>query len=849
MQISPRTYLCLFILLTFSALNAQTDLPPSFYNRNNPEEKHTKDDPKKRQEELAKHSDSTIHNPELARWKAFEESKDRLLRTQAAVPVANWQSCGPNNQAGRMISYAFDPNNSQILWAGSASGGLWRTQNGGNSWQAMSDNIPSLAIGAIAINPHNPNVMLLGTGEGYVLSPLLQNGMGILKSIDGGLTWNTTAVNLPDSLDFFASLGFEWDPVDSNRVYLACTYGVLVSNDQGTNWSQTLIGVATSIEINPQNPSTLYVSLQDMNPSTGGIYRSTDYGQTWTMLTNGLPQSTDIGFTCLSLCDSFPNVIYAGVSFPAGSPTLGELQGLYKTSDGGNAWTLLPNTVDFYCYQPPYDYICQGWYGNVIKVMPYDTNVVFAAGIYMYRSADGGITWSLSDYAPAEDWQYIHPDYHNFAVDPSNAQTFYVFDDAGIFKSTDGGASWLRRDSGLVTTQFYTLSSSTSNPTFIMGGTQDNGIFYNYNVGTSMGWNQLVSGDGFFTAVDHGNDQVFYATELFNGRMKSTDGGFSFAPLNNGITDNDAFFTPLTMHPVNSQILFTATGNYIHRSTDGGATWTIVLATPSIERIEFDKVNPDIIYACAYMHFSYTDIFRSIDGGLNWTQIVTTSDPITDIETDPLTTGLVYLTCNRYTAGLQVWRSYDFGATWANCSGDFPGIPANTIAINPNNHDHLYVGTDLGVYMSIDRGVTWTSYNDNLPNVHVLDLHYYAADSSLRAGTHGRGIWKTPAADPSLVSTQEHFAVETIISVYPNPTKENATISYSTKQFGNVNVKVLDQLGQQVTELYDGEQSQGNHSLIWNGKNSNGQQVPAGIYFIRIISGNTATTAKVIIAK
>ncbi len=807
------------------------------------------EDPAKRQERFYKtREDATIINHELARWKAFGQSKAEMLRTEAALPVANWQSCGPANQGGRMISFAFDPTNSQTIWAGSASGGLWRSMNGGNSWQAMSDNIPSLAIGAIGINPASPNVMLLGTGEGYVLTPLLQSGVGVLKSVDGGLTWGMTALNVPDSLGF-ASLNFAWDPVNTNNVYLASTIGILVSNDQGNTWALTLPGVATSLAMNPQSPAVLYASLQYFSwAPNAGIFKSTDGGQTWTQLGNGLPSANVIGFTCLSLCDSFPDVLYAGISGSTIAGTFGKLHGLYKTSDGGATWTMLPNTVDFYCYPPPYDYICQGWYGNVVKVMPADSNKVFAGGVNFYKSFNGGNTWNFSDNSTSESYGYMHPDFHYVAVDPSDPFTMYTCNDAGIYKTTNGGLNWIRKDSGLVTAQYYYVASSFSNPDLAIGGTQDNGVFFNYSLGASPGWSQPTSGDGFACRIDHTNDQVLFYTELYKGRMKSTDGGASFTPVNNGINDPNYFFMPLIMHPVNSQVLLTATDNYIYQTTDGAMNWSSIFNVQYITILEYDKVNPDIIYASTDPLYTSSDVYRSMDGGITWLQITSPSDKISDIETDPVTTGLLYATCNKYAAGQQVWKSVDSGMTWTSISSGFPGIPANTIVINPNNHDHLYVGSDLGVYLSIDRGVSWSSYNDNLPNVHVLDMHYHAADSSLRAGTHGRGFWKTPAADPALVSLQDVHAPVTGVSAYPNPSKGEVTITYTLAQNSSVTVKVLNQLGQEVGQVFAGNQQAGTQTITWDGRNANGGAVQPGVYFVRVISGDKATATKVVIS-
>ncbi|MFI5204965.1 MAG: WD40/YVTN/BNR-like repeat-containing protein, partial [Flavobacteriales bacterium] len=390
--------------LSIGVLHAQPD--SSFYHRNASDKIHQEGKQKKRMEWFSNvKKDSTIGNTEMHRWNEFTRMQERALNRQSATPAADWKCNGPTNQGGRMISYAINPLNYNEVWAGAATGGLWKSTNNGENWQAMTDNIPSCAIGAIAIHPQNPNIMLVGTGEGYLLATGFKYGIGVLKSIDAGLTWTLTNLNLPDSLQF-ACLNMEWDPVQTNRVYLATTYGVFVSTDAGDNWAMTLSGTASSLVINPQDPSKIYVALQDYGSSNGGIYRSSNSGNTWQLLTTGLPASSLIGFTCLTLCDSFPDVIYAGVSYPAAHANIGKLQGLYKTTDGGNTWTLMPFQYDFYCYAVPNDNICQGWYANVIKVSHTDPNIVYAAGIYTYRSTNGGNTWQYWDYSPQENPPY-----------------------------------------------------------------------------------------------------------------------------------------------------------------------------------------------------------------------------------------------------------------------------------------------------------------------------------------------------------------------------------------------------------------------------------------------------------
>ena len=776
--------------------------------------------------------DSTVQNPEIVRWNAFLQMQENLLRETDEIPVANWRSCGPVNQGGRMISHAFDPVNSDIIWAGAASGGLWKTINSGDSWEPMTDGIPSLAIGAIGINPQNNNEMLIGTGEGFLLAGFLY-GVGVLKSSDGGLTWQNTGLTFDQSLEF-ASLGIAWDSVETNYVYLATTFGIYRSTDSGENWELTLAGTGTSIVLNPQQPEIVFAALQEYGGNTGGIYRSTDHGANWELLINGLPATNEFGFTSMSICKDFPDVIVAGVANNIASGAVGTLQGIYKTSNGGDAWNLLPESIDFYCYPAPYDYLCQGWYDNIIKISPTDTNVIFAGGIYLYKSADGGITWDFSDDVPGIEG-YIHPDHHSFGFDPQNESRIFSFNDGGIYRTENSGTTWTQINNGLVTTQFYNIASARTNKNVVMGGTQDNGIWFNDANDVQQVWEQYTYGDGFQCAIDHTNENVMYATELFQGRMKSTNGGHSFHGINTGINENNSFIMPLIMHPVNNEILFTATDTKIYKTENSGEEWNDVDNISNIIFFCFDGIDPDIMYACTDPYFATSKIYISVDGGESWDRTDEPGNKITDIEADPNIAGTIYATRATYQNGSQVWKSIDYGETWENITGDLPAIPANTIAIDPRNSNYLYVGTDIGVFISTIGGETWTSFNDNLPTVIVKDLLYSVADTSLRAGTHGRGFWQTPAAKMVVEDTipAVENSIPIAIGIYPNPFIGESTISFSIADYCDVQLSVVDQLGQTIKVLLDEVLPPGQYSVNWNSKNENGHDVAAGVYYIR----------------
>ncbi len=800
---------------------------------------------KKRQEWLSKRKfDPTITNTENARWKTYLQSQTKLMESSRA-PVANWQCLGPNNQGGRVISHAFDPTDVQTVWVGSASGGLWKTADGATTWTAMTDQIPNLAIGAVAIQPQNPSVMLIGTGEGYLLSPWFQYGIGVLRSTDGGNTWNPTSLTIDDSLQF-ASLGFAWDPINTNNVYLATTFGIFKSADAGITWSQTLSGIGTSIVINKKSSANVYASLQDYTGSVGGIYHSSNYGVSWTLLSSGLPVPAEVGFTVLSICDSFPTVIYAGMSTPASDPNCGIIKGLYKTSNAGATWdTVNRSGVDFYCYPPPFNNICQGWYGNTLQVAPNDSNHVFIGGVFLYNTADGGTTWNYCDWAPAEDPVWMHPDHHSFGISPLNPAIMYSFNDGGVFKSTNTAATWVKKPNGMVTTQFYSIASSAPDTDLMMGGTQDNGVFYNSSTNTSQIWTSFVPGDGFTCIMDPVNPAIWYTSELFNGRLKTINAGVSYDTIQTGIVDPTYFLISMAMDPNNNQVLYTGTDVNLYKSVNAGVNWTAISNKPYISSIAIDKLNSNLLYICNDPAAGVSYIYRSLNAGATWSFLGGPGDKIIDMETDPLVTGTVYAVRGSYTPGKQVYKSANSGSTWINITGDLPAIPVNTITVDAFNSNHIYLGTDLGVYLTTNGGISWSPFNDNLPLVVIQDMHYFKGDSTIRIGTHGRGIWKTRSA--LAVSIHKNTENNINVSVFPNPATNYITISYNLKASGNVSAIVYNSTGQEIISLFNSHQTEGKQSLVWNRKNELGQRVSPGVYYVRVILNGYAFSSKIVV--
>ena len=297
----------------------------------------------------------------------YFEALSNNLRTTGAVPTAQWETLGPNSingLGGRMISFAFHPTQPETIYAGSNSGGLWWTTNGGGNWAPLTDQLPSMSVSSVAINPYNTNEMMIGTGWPWGNSFTSQPGVGVLRSTDAGLTWQPTALQFPLSSGV-GTYDLIWDYSDSSRVYLSTNVGLYRTDNLGLSWSNRFPSHCTSVVQHPSDPNTLFAAIRG-----DGIYKSTNRADTWTKLTNGLPPGAEMHQTNIAICRDYPDVMFALVT----NPTAFRMRGLYKSSDGGTTWTDLFATPDVLCTfdtSPS----CSGWLFGAVSVAPSDSKL------------------------------------------------------------------------------------------------------------------------------------------------------------------------------------------------------------------------------------------------------------------------------------------------------------------------------------------------------------------------------------------------------------------------------------------------------------------------------------------
>ena len=799
--------------------------------------------------------------PKRAYFDAWQYAQQVLPRDESLRGGAAWQSIGPDNIGGRMLALAFDPNDSSVLWAGSASGGLWVSTTGGvgaSAWSRVETSLPALSVSAIVIDPGNADRMWIGTGEiSLYQRPLVGTpgarasyGIGVLASTDGGVTWHTTGLDW--SMDQQrAVLAMKMSPTDSNVLYAATSEGVYKTTDAGTTWTNVHpVLMAMDVVVHPDG-NTVYAShgqLGTPEAPDAGIYKSTNGGSTWTQLGGGLP-TTDFGRTPLSM-SSDGSTVFAGVS----NATTREVTGLYRTTNGGSTWQLRDGSENWASGQ--------AWYDNTIAVSPFDANRILCAGLEVYRSTSGGTNLTVvTNWAagyegvipaggPEGPDDYVHADQHAILWDPNNANVVYVACDGGIFRSTDAGSTWGGVNGGLRTTQFYNgfANGLAYTSTFLgLGGLQDNGtVLYS----GSDSWSKVFGGDGGWCAIDPTNEDVLYEEYVYLNMFKSTDGGSSWNEVHGYSSGSANFIAPFVLCPSAPNTLY-AGQLAIEKSTNGGASWSYGGGGSNWNDTPMASIgvsNLDANYVIGGTGNSSTsatmEVRRSTNGGANWTVATGLPDRYpTDFIYDPNDKTVVWATFSGYGTG-HVFRSTDAGTTWSDVSGNLPDIPHQSIAVDPMNGDWAYVGTDLGVFRTQDGGATWSDFNSGIPIAMILDLVLHLDSRTLRAATFGNGVYEIVLPETSS-SVDVVDGSATWLEASPNPFRAATTVQLSLAKTSSVDVAVYDATGRRIRSLVQGERPAGVVDATWDGLDANGVRVAAGVYFVRAVGPELSESRKI----
>ncbi len=638
--------------------------------------------------------------------------------------------------AGRLNCIQFHPTNANTIFVGAPVGGLWKTTNGGTSWSTNTDNLPSLGVSDIAIDATNTNIMYIATGD---LDAGDSYSVGVLKSIDGGITWNSTGLSFSvNQTRRVARILI--NPNDHNMLFVAASNGVYKSIDAGDTFTKVLaINNAKDMELNPNDPSIIYVV------SSSGFYKSTNTGNSFSIVNSGLPTSS-VNRIAIAVTPADANYVYLLYSDGTSSNLYG-FKGLYRSTDSGTTFTKQsssPNVLGFNADGS--DKGGQGWYTLSIAASPINKNEIIVGGVNIWKSTNGGANWSLNSFQWGGGNTYVHPDIHGLVYNPAGT-AYYAATDGGIFKTSSSTTSWSDKSNGLQIGQMYRLGNSATNSKLVIQGWQDNGCSL-YNNGA---WEHVLSADGMEAFIDWSDSKYMYGESQYGGLSASTNGGASFNSISGDIDasgETGSWVTPWLQDPVTPTTIYAGFSN-VWKSTNRGQDWTKISTFNSggLTCLAVAPSNPQYIYAS-----NGSGMYKTTNGGTSWTTIgapMAGSNTITYIAictTDPTK---IWITRSGYSANNKVFKSNDAGATWTNMALNLPNVPANCVVNQTGTNDGIYVGTDIGVYY-IDNDLTsWMPFSNGFPNVTVDELEIQYSSSKLRAATYGRGLWETTIVDPS----------------------------------------------------------------------------------------------------
>ena len=623
-----------------------------------------------------------------------------------------WTSIGPRNVNGRIKSLAIHPTNGNIVWAGAANGGVWKTSNGGTTWLPMMEQELSLAIGALAVSASDPGTLYAATGEDTPSYGPSWPGAGVFKSTDSGGSWTQLA-----AIGSTRCTRVLIHPSNPNIVYVAGTNGLHKSTNGGASWSDVRTDHVSDALMDPTNPDEIYAGVWN-----SGVYRSTNGGASWTQLTSGMPTGSAASWIKLAMGLNGSN----GTNFLLAKMGTDSSE-IYKSTNGGTSWSLVASGVEGVYYNE---------WTNMIAVDPNNHNRILAGGVGVSRSTNGSTFAAVGG---------THSDHHAIVYSPSDSSIVYMATDGGVYKSTDGGANWTLASTELVATQLYGIGVSQTVDFRVGGATQDQGIIQTTGsadwVGTGAG------NEGGFFVVDPSNDDNIYTTPWNHNLRRSTNAGSSWTDIQTGL--GGATVEDLSVRPDNSNQLLCVAGSQIFRSTNQGSNWSSV-GTPSGSptRVAHSASDP----ARCYVGTTSGRVYRSTNGGQSgsWSEPYAAADKppngvVSAIAVSHTDANRLFIGFGGFGIG-HVWRSTDGGAHWTNASGTgsatLPDIPVNGIAVHHLNSDVVYAATDIGVFRSQDGGTTWQSFNEGMPRTFVSDIELRRSSRMLYASSMGRGAYK-----------------------------------------------------------------------------------------------------------
>ena len=672
-------------------------------------------------------------------WDAKNSKKLQRRSTAVRIDESNWESMGPTDflnrntnsaNLGRVNTIIVHPSNSDVIYVGSPAGGIWKSTDAGATYIPLTDHLPQIGVSGIAIDTNNSDILYIATGDDDYYS---STSVGVWKSTNAGISWQQTGLN-PSNTPFRTSEIYI-NPTNSNMLWVATSDGVFKSTNGGDTWENKQPGSFRDLKVKPSDPNIIYGTTDHK------FYKSTDAGETFTHITAGLPILS--GRLFIDITPANNNLVYMVASNPNDT-----YQGIYKSFDSGTTFTQMENTTDIFEGD-------QSWYDLAIGVSNTNENEIYVGCLNVWKSSDGGDSFSQLNQWYSRTDSYTHADIH-FIRAFNNG--IFVGSDGGIFESLDAGNTFTDLSPGLGISQFYRISVSKQDSNKIAGGLQDNGGF-----ARDEQWSNYHGGDGMEGVIDPNNDNIYYGFSQRGGSLNiNTTSGQNGGTAGYGPPTDETgnWITPLS---INKDSELYAGFSSVYNFSSGN--WTKVSDTfeANIEVLELDPINTDIMY----VSFG-SKLHKSIDHGVTFSLIQDFTSNITSIEVNNNDNSIVYFTTSGGSG--KVYRSTDQGTNFTEITGTLPNVTKNIIKHQPFSPTNaLYLGTSLGVFRYDDLTNDWGLYETNLPNTDVRDLSINTVDYNITAGTHGRGIWRSDLQAEALAPNDiQLIAVENLTSMQIN---------------------------------------------------------------------------------
>ncbi len=683
-----------------------------------------------------------------------------LLKRETALP---WIERGPGNVSGRTRAIVVDPDDpTHNTWiAAGVSGGVWKTTNAGQSWIESNTALTNLATTCLAMSASNHDVLYAGTGEGFFNTDAVR-GNGIWRSTDRGSSW--TQLSSTVTSDFWYVNRLIVNPQNVNIVLAATNTGIFRSVNGGASWTKTASPGSRVQQIiaNPANFSTQFAAVNG-----AGVIRSYDGGLTWSYV-----YQPGAGRFEIAMASSDTSRLYA-------SQDLGSVSALHISTDAGSTWSRITPvenvTVNWLG--------AQGWYDNTLVVHPFNSSIVFVGGIDVYRITvvpSSPSPFAMSAYVKLTNWYpdgvhaFVHADHHSLTVIPTGPSSFWLLNgnDGGVELSRDGGITWEKTLNGYNTTQFYGVDKMHGDDRYV-GGMQDNGSWYcGSGPDRLSSWTELLGGDGFDVSWHYANANKILLSLYYNQLYRTPNQGASWESADRGLTDqgsgNAPFITAVAKSNIDPDLLFTIGRSGIWRSEDFGFSWTLVPLSSDVwgdgitGKAVISPRNTQMVWAGVRMASMAGRIHVSSDGGYSFRPTAVypnvTLGRISGLAAHPLedsTAFALFSFANR----AKVLRTTDLGASWTDISGfgsgtssinGFPDVAVYSLLVMPHKPQEIWVGTEIGLFISTDAGASWSYADNGLPPVAVWQMRI--VDDEVVMATHGRGVWTVGV--PELASYQ-----------------------------------------------------------------------------------------------